>query len=207
MRNPCFIFVPALLIAACAQEPVAPTSQQISSGPSYAWANNPDNGNPRIVRGADYFGTCWTDPSNGLRACHLVYPLGGGGNPDCGLQEDSDPIEYQDVGTWNPEDPYSSWIHRVVKGPVFITIRDVNQVGTCAGNVLVAEGWGEFRYIDNDTFGSPLGGNTNAWRFRGNSNDLRAPDGTRMVYNGGGNLTYNNKKNELTVHSVTVNLH
>lgn len=207
MRNPCFMLVPALLIAACSQEPVAPTSQQVSTGPSYNWMNNPDNGNPRIFRGEGFFGVCWTDPSNGLRACHLTFPLGGGEYPDCGLEEDSDPIEFQDVGIFNPDDPFSSWLHRVVKGPVFITVRDLNQAGACAGAALVAEGWGEFRSQDNNVFNSDLGGNTNAWRFAGNSNDLRAPDGSRFVYNGLWNFTFNNNTGEQKVLSSTVNLH
>jgi hypothetical protein len=144
--------------------------------------NNPDNGNPRIFRSETNFGTCWTDAENGLRACHATFPLGGGSEPDCGLQEGGDMIEWQQVGDIDPDDFFSSFVHTVIKGEVFITVRDLNEPGACFGSALVAEGSGRFQYNDNDAFGTVVN-NTNAWKFRGNGK-LTAPDGSEVMYNG-----------------------
>lgn len=172
----------ALFVAASCQEaPVEPAADQVA-GITFNWLNNPDNGNPRIFRGETHWISCWSDSENGLRACHGTLPLGGGSEPDCGLQEEGDLIEFQDVGIFNPDDPFSSWIHEVVKGDVWITVRDLNTPGTCFGAALVAEGWGRFMYVDNDIFGTTVN-NTNTWKFRGHGN-LTAPDGSRVNYNG-----------------------
>jgi len=176
----------SVLLVACAdQTPVEPASSSSATTPSFDWTNNPDIANPRIYRDETHWASCWTDPDNGYRACHSTVPLGGGTEPDCGLQAEGDPIEYQDVGLYDPDDLFSSWIHEIVKGDVFITIRDLNTPGDCFGSALVAEGWGTFMYVDNDIFGvGPEGENANAWRFKGQSNSLTAPDGSTVGYAG-----------------------
>ncbi len=191
------------LVVACTD---GPTETATMLSPVFDWTNNPDNGNIRIFRGETHWVSCWSDAENGLRACHGTLPLGGGTEPDCGLQQEGDLIEFQDVGIFNPDDPFSSWIHEVVKGEVFITVRDLNQPGDCFGAKLVAEGWGQFMYADNDIFGiGPEGNNANAWKFQGNSNSLIAPDGSRVNYNGHAHLRWNEQ--DLKVTSLKVDVH
>lgn len=180
-RIPLAALLALLVAASCNQQPVEPAADQ-AAGITFNWLNNPDNGNPRIYRDAVHWISCWTDAENGLRACHGTLPLGGGSEPDCGLQQEGDLIELQDVGEFNPDDPFSSWIHEVVKGDVWITVRDLNTPGTCFGAELVAEGMGRFMYVDNDIFGTTEN-NTNTWKFRGHGN-LTAPDGSGVIYNG-----------------------
>jgi hypothetical protein len=136
-------------------------------------------------------------------------PLNDPNNPpptetDCGLQEAGDLIEFQDVGVFNPDDPFSSWIHEIVKGETWVTVRDLNTPGECFGAALVAEGWGQFMYVDNDAFGSGEGGNVNTWKFAGHANDLTAPDGSRVKYSGHIQFRFNYKKQELSVKSAKV---
>jgi hypothetical protein len=174
------LVISALLVA-CDQQPVAPVADQVS-GVAFNWLNNPDNGNPRIFRSETDWINCWSDAENGLRACHSTIPLGGGTEPDCGPQEGLDLVEWQQVGDVDPNDPFSSRVHTVIKGDVFITVRDTNEPGTCFGAALVAEGPGRFQYNDNDAFGTVVN-NTNAFKYRANGR-LTAPDGSEVVYNG-----------------------
>ena len=45
---------------------------------AFDFMNNPDVGNLKVFRFQDDMIVCWTDPGNGLRACHANFPLGGG---------------------------------------------------------------------------------------------------------------------------------
>ena len=152
--------------------------------------NNPDNGNPRIVRfGESFFAVSWTDPDNGLRATHTNFPIGV--EPDCGPQELLDPVDVQNVGLL--VDPFfESQIRANVQGPAWVIVRDVMQAGDCYGNKLVAEGMGNVHYTDNDIFFvGPEAPNANAWGFRGNG-VLTTPAGGRVRYNGHSHFTVTN---------------
>lgn len=184
------VAVLALFVAvSCDQQPVEPAADQVATAPTFNFMNNPDNGNPRIYRSETDWVYCWSDAEgtdgvgNGLRACHGTQPLGPGvgGDPDCGLQEGGDPIEFQEVGLF---EDFDSIIHTLHKGEVFITIRDQNTPGDCFGDALVAEGFGRFMYVDNNVLGSTEGGRMNAYQVKANSNELFAPDGSRVNYTG-----------------------
>lgn len=200
MRYLRFALLPLVFAACTERAPVAP----IEDGPAFNWMNNTDVANPRIFRGETDYLACWSDATNGLRACHATVPLGGGTEPDCGLQEVGDPIGFQDIGTYNPDDPFSSWIHETVTGPVFITVRDQTQPGECFGNLLVAQGWGNFRYVDNDIFGVGEGDrNANSWGFSGHG-ALTTPDGGTVQYDGSIHYVYNQTIFKLTSAKVAV---
>lgn len=181
---------------------------------AFDWSNNPDNGNPRIFRGTYEGGfgfvICWSDAqstgkeANGLRVCLANMPLAGGAEPDCGLQSYGEPLWYQDVGIHEDD---SSWLHKVVKGEVFITLLDLTQAGDCFDAALVAEGYGNVRQTDNDALGPGNGANANAWKFLGNGNNLEATDGSLVNFNGHLQIRYNNKKDEFFVTSAKVDIH
>jgi len=177
MRYVRFTLLPLLLVACAGREPVAP----IDDGPSLNWMNNTDNSNLKVYRFADQIAQCWTDPSNGLRACHATVPLGGGAEPDCGLQENGDPLDWQQVEISNPTD---GRFQVVATGNVFITIRDPAQSGACFDKALVAEGWGTLKYVDNDSEGFAEGDkNADAWGYTARG-DLTASDGSSVRYKG-----------------------
>ena len=184
------LFILPLLIglAACDRQPVAPADQDV---PALNWMNNPDNGNLRIQRFQEHFAASWTDPKNGLRATHTTFPIPFMGAPetDCGPQEELTPLDVQDVGLIDAIDLFASQIRRNMEGPLWVIIRDVNQAGTCYGNRLIAEGWGEMHYTDNDLFGvGPEGNNANAWGFGGSGTLTRVGGGT-LRYSGHARFT------------------
>ena len=177
------LFLASLLfvLVACGRQPTSPAGED---SPALSWMNNPYNGNLRITRFNDGFIACWSDATNGLRACHSTIPLADG-TLSCGPQAVLDPtIATQWVGLINELDLFTSWIRQNAKGQLWITVRDLNQPGTCAGNKLVAEGYGTLHNNDNDLFGGGSGGqNTNAWRFDGRGK-LPTPTAGSVVYNG-----------------------
>lgn len=114
MQKRTLLVLPLLIgLAACDRQPVAP----IDGGtPAYNWMNNPYNGNLRITRFEDGFIACWSDATNGLRACHSTFPLGDGTETDCGPQAVLDPIPFQWVGVIDPIDFFASWLRQNARG-------------------------------------------------------------------------------------------
>ena len=170
-------------LVACDRQPSAPAGEET---PAFDFTNNLDNGNLRVTRFLqDEFIACWSDATNGLRACHATIPLGDGTEDDCGPQGQLDPVHVQEIGLFDPDvEFFVNWLHQNLKGRVWVTVRDLTQPGTCFDNRLVAEGWGKVHYTDNDLFG--VGGpdrNANAWGFRGQGR-LTTPAGRSVSYNG-----------------------
>jgi hypothetical protein len=178
MRKLTLILIP-LLLSACGQEPAAPVANQ---APTFDFMNNPDNGNPRIYRiGDDGFAVAWTDPRTNLRATHWTDRFVV--TPGCGDFEGG-PISRQEVGLIDADDLFASQLRVNEKGPVWIIVRDLNQPGDCFGASLVAEGWGQAHYTDNDAFFiGPERPNANAWGYMGEG-ALTAPDGSTLQYAG-----------------------
>ena len=187
-RIPLVALLALFVAASCDQQPAAPTTDQaVAEAPAFNWTNNPDNGNFKVYRDAFGHISCWTDPDSGLRVCHATLPLGGGPDPvySCGLQQTEAPVSYQDVGYLDPDADFCDYdIKAHQQGAVWITIRDTNTTGDCAGNALVAEGWGKIRINDNDACGvEPDDPSANVWSFRAQGK-LTAVGGERVVYNG-----------------------
>jgi len=199
MRKLWLVLIPMLAVA-CDQAPVAPSSQQVAVAPAFDWMNNPDVGNLKVYRYEDAMAACWTDPTNGLRACHATVPLGGGGEPDCGLQDPADPGAWQQVLV---DDEAFRVISQAV-GRVWITIRNTGAAGECFDNALVAEGWGQMRYTDNDTYGAGAH-EANTWGFTATGN-LQTPDAVSEAYSGHARYRWNYPQDFKPV-SVLVNLH
>lgn len=162
-RIPLALVLLAFVAVSCDQQPVAPVIDETAAElPTFNWMNNPDGGSFRIFRSGEHFAACWSDEKNGLRACHATIPLGGGAEPDCGLQADAEVIAYQEVLI--KEDAWEEFdrIMTHYMGDVYITVRDTNSPGDCFNAELVAEGWGVINRVDNDAFGTTEP-NTNAW--------------------------------------------
>ena len=180
MRRFCLSLISALcvtaLLVACTDQP-APTESSVLDAPTLDWMNNPDNGNLNIFRAEFHWRVCWTDASNGLRVCHTTVPFGPDPQTACDIQGEGDPVAYQDVGLWGGD-----FFHAVAHGTTWVVVRDMNAEGDCFGRALVAEGWGNFGYNDNDISGS-TDPNANTWMFRGQGR-LEATDGSKVHYNG-----------------------
>ena len=211
-RIPIVVLLALFVAVSCDQQPVSPTGDQVvAEAPAFNWLNNPDNGNLKIYRDAFDWIECWSDAEgsgegNGLRACHGTFPLGGGTpEPDCGLQQFEAPASYQDVGSVDFDDFFSNVLKAHMQGDFWITIRDTNTAGDCFGDALVAEGWGQVTFNDNDVFGpSSPGDNANTWGARGHGK-LTAVDGSSVMYNGHYRVVANKNKFELP--TFKVNLH
>jgi hypothetical protein len=173
-------------MAACG-EGNTPTAVPSTPDPQYSFANNPDNGNPRITRyGVTDFAFSWTDPKTGLRATHTSFSLGT--EPGCGPGETLDPLDAQDVGLADFNDILLSWAHTNMKGEVWIIVRDTNRPGDCAGNALIAEGLGKVHLTDNDVFAwypeeGSIRNNDNSWGFMAQGT-LTGVNGEKMQYSG-----------------------
>lgn len=183
--------LPALLLlatlgVACSDQATEPARQSPTLAANFM--NNPDVGNGAVYRYGSEFAVCWTDFGNGLRACHRTQQFPAG---DCGAFDPIGPIGVQDVVlVEDPDDFFASEIVSNAMGRVWMTVRDLNQAGTCYGALRVAEGWGEFHYTDNDVFGAQSGDpSTNAWGYMARG-DLTASDGSPVAYNGHARYSY-----------------
>jgi hypothetical protein len=172
----------SILLPACADTNATAPLQ----APSFNFMNNPDNGNVNIFRFEDAYVICWTDSKSSLRACHSTVPLGDGSELDCGPQAELDPVAFQGVV------PFET-IRQILQGPVWITVRDLDQPGECFDALLVAEGTGTLNGTDNDLFFDESGGqNANAWGWSA-SGTLTTPAGTETGYSGHARFVFNEK--------------
>jgi hypothetical protein len=180
MRNSGLTLVLLLSLLACEQQTTSPMADL---APSFAAADVDKN---LVLRYQDHLAASWTDPSNGLRATHTTFPIPDGdvAETDCGPQADLAMIDFQQVGAIDPIDFFQSDLHLSANGPVWVIVRDVNQIGDCYGAKLVAEGPGEIRYLDNDALGATPGQpSVNSWGFNARGT-LTTPDGHHLEYQG-----------------------
>jgi hypothetical protein len=168
----------AALPVACSEQPSAPLQQTPAVAADFI--NNPDNGNPRILRSQQDLAVSWTDPSNGLRATHWTYnAIDGCGDTPPGA------VDWQQVATLDTIDFYASRFIENAKGRVWIRIRDTTKPGDCFGNLLVAQGWGTIHYLDSDQIGNwpPDQTYVDAYGFEADG-VLTTPDGGQVNYRG-----------------------
>jgi hypothetical protein len=159
------------LFFACGNQPTAPDGSSLLS-PSFSFGNNPDNGNPRIVRFERVFALLLTDPQTNLFAIHagsddqLAWQLGCSGPPDF-----LNLVDVQQV-VHDPDDPTAGQINgltlaREIYIAVFQGFDDWAASGfDCAdlASRLLADGHGNMTLTDNDIFAF-LRENTNANAF------------------------------------------
>ena len=192
-RLPLFLALFALIAVSCDQQPVEPPTGEVSTEASFDFLNNPDNGNPRIWRGEDYWRFCWSDADSDYRdrVCHVSYPWPGGPPQACDIPDVGPALSHQDVGDWDTDNPR---ILHVIKGDTWVTIRDTWEEGDCYGNAEVASGWGKFMVLDNDVFGIAEGdNNANTWQYKG-TGTLMTPGGQKVSYNGKLHIRCNNSE-------------
>jgi hypothetical protein len=144
-----------VLFAACGRE--APTAPEKSLAPSLSFINNPDNGNPRIIRYTTGVGFLQIDPKTRL------FSLQAATNRQMGCNVPPQFISLMDVQDilHNPDDPLAGQINELIIGKdIYIAVYqgwDEWAAGGFDCNDLfarkVAEGFnGNFRYTDNDLF-------------------------------------------------------
>jgi hypothetical protein len=155
MRKLALALVPLLLLA-CGQEPAAPTLQAVQPTPAFTFANNPDNGNPRILRFGDVAGFLLIDPQTNL------FSLQAGTNRQFGCIDPPELFTFMDVQNilHNPDDPIVGQINEVRLGRgVYIAVYQgfdgwVGSGFDCSDlfSRKLAEGTGNFTNTDNDIF-------------------------------------------------------
>jgi len=202
MRRLLAVLALGAVVVACSEQATSPQPRTPAIAADFM--NNPDNGNPRILRGVYDFAASWTDPSNGLRATHWTYQAveGCGDTPDGGL------VGWQEVATFDANDFLASRFIANAKGMVWIRIRDLTTPGDCFGARLVATGWGTLHYTDNDEIAwyPNSRNNIDAWTFRAEGT-LTTPDGRTVRYSGHYHATWDpstlaprNEVFQVTVH-------
>lgn len=168
--------LPVAFLVACKDQPSAPLQQTHAIAADYT--NNPDGGSQYLARYTfdQYFG--YFDRDDGLvRAWFTTFPLDGyidfgppignapWDNAICGPQTGTGVVHFQQISHWDPNDPTSVFINNA-KGTVWIvlTSRAPGATGPCAARPLIASGWGQVHYNDNN--GSGLGKPQDAWSWR-----------------------------------------
>ena len=182
-----------LVISGCdktTQDPVSSGKRTPGSGPNFTFINNPDNGNPRIVRFGSLAGFLLVDDKANL------FSLQAGTNRQFGCVT-PDFFSFMDVQRilHNPEDPLLGQINEVrlgrdiyiavFQGP-FGTLPPRGDPSFCAELLSrkLAEGFGNFTNTDNDLF--PFlreNNNANAFGFVAQGK-LERVGGGRAHYNG-----------------------
>jgi hypothetical protein len=143
------------LMAACG-EGNAPIGVPGTSHPQYSFMNNPDNGNPRIVRFGDVFAYLLIDPSTDR------FSVQASTNRQFGCNESPDLIslmEAQEI--WhNVEDPAAGQLNQLVLGRgIYIAVFEGWESWLASGEDCadlfarkLADGIGNLTYTDNDFF-------------------------------------------------------
>ena len=172
--------------AACADQPAQP-QQSPATGPSFSFSNNPDNGNPRIVRFGEAAGFLLVDPATNL------FSLQASTNRQFGCNVPPDLFTFMDVQNilHNPDDPLAGQINEVRLGRgVYLAVYQGydgwEASGFDCGDLFarkLAEGVGSFTNTDNDVFVFLRENtNTNAFGFVAQG---------RLTLVGGGTAAYN----------------
>jgi len=147
MRKLALTLVPLLLVA-CGREPAAPATAP--NGPAFDFINNPDNGNPRIVRFGDRVGFLLVDAEANL------FSLQAATNRQFGCVNPPTYLTFHDVQQIleNPDDPEAGQIHelRILKDAYIAVFQGPYPFSDCAdlASRKLAEGFGSFRNTDND---------------------------------------------------------
>lgn len=137
--------VSLLSLMSCIQEPTT-----VTSGPQFTFANNPDNGNPRIIRFGDRMGFLLVDPAANL------FSLQAGTNRQFGCVNPPTYLTFHDVQQHlqTPDDPLASAIHelRILTDAYLAVYQGPYPFTDCAdlASRKIAEGIGNFRNTDND---------------------------------------------------------
>lgn len=140
------------LLAACADRP-EPTAARAGPAPSFDFTNNPDNGNPRIVRFGDRIGFLLIDAEANL------FSLQAGTDRQFGCVNPPTYLTFHDVQQIleNPDDPEAGQIRelRILKDAYLAVYQGPfpgAPISDCAdlASRKLAEGFGSFRNTDND---------------------------------------------------------
>lgn len=180
------VLVIGALGVACTDQPAEPENPAVNRLLS-TFANNPDNGNPRIARFGDVAGFLLIDPVTNL------FSVQAGTNRQFGCNVPPDLFTFVDVQNvlHNPDDPLADQINEVRLGRgVYIAVFDGFDGWEASGFDCadlfarkLAEGVGNFTNTDNDVF-IFLRDNTN-------SNAFGFVAQGRLTRVGGGTTQYN----------------
>jgi hypothetical protein len=192
--------LPVVFLAACKDQPSAPTATpQQTHALAADFTNNADGGGPWIARYTNDQFWGFFDSNDGLvRAWFSTLPLDGQiwvQDPDgntvlwpwdnavCGPTGTS-AVHQQQISHWDAThtDLNAVWITNV-NGPVWIalTSRADDAVGPCAGRPLIGSGWGQVHYNDNNQTGAGRPQDAWSWRLVGM---LMGVDGKKFNFSG-----------------------
>lgn len=137
------------LLAACADRS-EPTAVRAGPAASFDFINNPDNGNPRIVRFGDRIGFLLIDVEANL------FSIQAPTNRQAGCVNPPTYLTFTDVQQilLNPDEPLAAAIHelRILEDAYLAVYQGPFPFSDCADlfSRKLAEGFGGFRNTDND---------------------------------------------------------
>lgn len=159
-----WLFLTSALTVACGQ----PTANREAGKGEFTFANNPDNGNPRIVRFGELVGFLLIDPNT------RIFSVQAGTNRQFGCNLPPDIFNFMDVQLilHNPDDPEAGMIKELRLGRnIYIAVFSGYDQWEASGfdcadlfSRKLAEGTGNFTNTDNDLLVF-LRENTNANAF------------------------------------------
>jgi hypothetical protein len=150
------LVIPALLLAACQDQPAAPHQQVPAVAADFT--NNPTGGGPTMYRIEDsYWASAWYSPDMTLGAVHTTFPMSWVGWPwddaVCGPPGLGSMHGQFDVRHWDPTsttDPGEMHFNGMMDA--WIVVLDITASGPCAGSAIIASGWGRLSYNDNNYY-------------------------------------------------------
>jgi hypothetical protein len=189
-RIPLLLTLVAFVAVSCDQQPVEPQPDQVAEA-TFDWMNNPDNGNPKILRYEDEY---WWQPWDVDREWLGIMQT----EPApwfCDLGEDSGPIAFQRI-VHDPE--VEEGLEKLLaKGEVWVAVWDASSCNWDAGypdcavscdfftsTEPIATGYAKVSQRDNDL---------NAWTCERNSTNVwgTKSQGQLDLTDGSGTVAFN----------------
>ncbi len=176
------------IVVACSEQATAPQPRTPAIAADFM--NNEDGGGPWIGRYEfNDWASYWGSADGSVRAIHTTFPLSatdpfsvwGWDDAVCGPPAPG-VMHIQEITHWDPGQSVGPRFMENGKADVWIVLvsRAPGAYGPCAGRPVLASGWGQLHYNDNDFF---MTTGKDMWSIRAEGR-LTTPDGGAVSYTG-----------------------